>query len=150
VIAVDHVEAEDNRNVQTGFVNGNVLPLIHFLGIADPKNGAGAIFSQDVLGISVLLLEFTDREAGKLRKLGDLLFERHLLKKVFGVGMRLGEAKRQIEERNCDQDDGTGEFMIREKAGHGLRLLHSEVNNLILACALGFQDGRSVNLGELN
>jgi hypothetical protein len=149
VIAVDHVEAEDNRNVQTGFVNGNVLPLIHFPGIADPKNGAGAIFSQDVLGISVLLLEFTDREAGKLRKLGDLLFERHLLEEVFGVGMRLGEAKRQIEERDCDKNDRTGEFMIREKAGHGVVVPPFGNEQFDLVRAAGFQAGRSVNLRDL-
>jgi hypothetical protein len=55
-----------------------------------------------------------------LRKLGDLLFKRHLLEEVFGVGMRLGEREWEIEEYDSYESDGAGEPMIRERAAHGV------------------------------
>src|SRR5215472_17342298 len=58
VIAVDDIEAEEDWNVQAGFVDGDVLPAVDFFGVGDPEHRPGTVFAHHVLRVTYLLLEF--------------------------------------------------------------------------------------------
>ncbi len=92
-IAVDDVEAEEDRDVEARFFDGDVLVAVDFFWIGDPEHGAGAAFFDDLLDFQAVGVgeELRDWEAGELRELGDFFVEGHLLEEVGGAGFYFEE-----------------------------------------------------------
>ena len=90
-IAVDDVEAEENRDVEARFFYGDVLEAVDFFWIGDPEHRTGAAFFDDLLDFLAVGVgeELRDRESGELRELSDFFVEGHLLEEVGWRGILL-------------------------------------------------------------
>ena len=47
-IAVDDVEPEEDGDVEARFVDGDVLEAVDLLGVGNPEDGTGAVFSESI------------------------------------------------------------------------------------------------------
>ena len=87
-IAVDHVEAEQQRDVQPALLEGEMLQPIDLLRIGEPQHRADA--TVDVVRVCCRGDEPSQRDAGHQVELADLLLERHPAEQGVGANSRVG------------------------------------------------------------
>ena len=86
-VAVDHVEAEENRDVKAGLLDSDVLKAVDLLDVNEPEDGADFSLGNQLVGL--VAAEHGHDDAGGLVHLPDLLIDIHLLEKCNGTAMRL-------------------------------------------------------------
>ena len=127
-VSVDDVEGEKDRDVEPGFVNGEVLESVNLLDVDEPQNGADLALDDEV--VRLLGSQHGHDDSRRLVHLADLLFDGHLLEEFFRTAMRLGGGHgRRLpgkdgwegDEEGGGKNDGFGEgFDWHHRAGSSL------------------------------
>ena len=98
---MDHVEADNQGNVQPGLLNGQMLHPVELFHVELPQHRANLPLGNGSIRLFTSQPRYHD--AGSLVHLAGLLFHRHLLQQGLGAAVRL-----LAGERYCLCSDNAG------------------------------------------